>query len=165
MFKKIVFFDELSDEAKEEARNWYREGNHMPFLGDDLREFLEGKLKDHGYTVEDLEIFYSLNCCQGDGVSFKATLSKGDKIFEAYKIDHYYQHENTMRVREIFQDGENEDSEALTEECRAIARETEKAGYDEIEQENSDEYIDDAIKANGYTFTLEGVRMDADINA
>lgn len=83
MFKKIVFFDALSEEAKEKAREWYRDGNDMPYLEEYLKEFIQEELEQREYKVKELKPLYSLSNCQGDGVSFTATLEKNGGRFHA----------------------------------------------------------------------------------
>ena len=162
MTKKIVFFNALSDEAKEKARGWYREMNELPWLEEMLKEFVNDKLKEYGYKVESLEIFYSLSYCQGDGLSFSCTLEKCGVTYVVSQCSNNYYHANTMDAYRLDEDGNEEEEKGLLEEMRSIAKEAEKAGYDEIKYQNSNEAIDEAMEANEYTFTLEGVRMDPD---
>ena len=161
MTKKIVFFDALSDEAKEKARDWYKSGNDYPFLEEEMTELILGEFEALGYTVEGLKLAYSLSYSQGDGVSFEATITKGDERWNVERTNSRYCHEYTMDIRLVTDDGEVED-EAMANLCREIAVKAKKAGYSEIEYEDSDEAVDESIMANEYTFTVEGVRMDAD---
>ena len=165
MYKKIVFFDELSEEAKKKARQWWKEGQDYPFLTEELENFITEKLEDLGFMVEDLRVLYSLSYCQGDGVSFTAKLSKGIESYEVNRSDSHYYHE--MTISEVYhetEDGEQTDESELLEKMRDIAKQAEKIGYGYIEDEDKDGNVDEAIKANDYTFTLEGERMDADNN-
>lgn len=164
MTKKIVYFDELSKEAKEMARDWYKDGNDYNFLEEAMTEFITEKIKESGYIldVDTLKVRYSLGYCQGDGVSFSCTFSKGKRNYEAYTTDSHYVHENTFEVKELLDDYEEKDAPKVTEHLRQIAREAEEYGYSFIEAENSDENVDDNIVANEYTFTLEGKRENPD---
>jgi len=165
MYKKIVFFDDLSDEAKEKARQWYKEGQDYPFLTEELKQFITEKIEDLGFAVDDLEVLYSLSYCQGDGVSFTAKMTKGLEAYEVNRSNSNYYHE--MTISEVYhetEDGEQTDETELLEKMRDIAKQAEKIGYGYIEDEEKDGNIDEAIKANEYTFTLEGERMNPDSN-
>lgn len=168
MYKKLYFFNDLEDEAKEKAREWYRNGNSdSPFLSDYLHEITSEMLTEAGYTVEDLEMFYSLSYCQGDGVSFSATLEKGNARYFVSKYAFFGRdvHEMSMNVEgEDLTTFESIECDDILEEMREIARKVEKLGYEYIENENSDETVDDNINVNEYTFTREGIRIDADID-
>lgn len=167
MTKSIVYFDALSDAAKEKARQWYKEGNDMPFLKEYLTEFVQERLVKIGYEIQELKLHYSLAYCQGDGVSFDAILIKGKRMYTVKQRDNHYVHEMTMsaysELYNVSRDGENErDEPVFLEKMRKLARETEKLGYAYIEGENDDENVDDNIRANEYTFTLDGARMNPD---
>ncbi len=90
---KVYEYEELSDAAKEKARDWYREGNLSSYeWWDYTYEWFEticnclgvtikyrsqscwSKHKGH-YTVSDPCIFFSGFCSQGDGASFQGTYS------------------------------------------------------------------------------------------
>ena len=161
MFKRIVFFDALSDEAKEKAREWYKSHNDYPFLEEEMRELILSEFEELGYTVEGIKVAYSLSYSQGDGASFEATLTKDGKKWNVERTNNRYCHEYTMDIRLVTDDGEVED-ESMANLCREIAVKAKKAGYEEIEYQDSDEAVDESIMANEYTFTLEGIRMDAD---
>lgn len=65
----VYTLDELSDKAKEKARDWYREGNcddsfWYEYIIDDCKTLL-GKI---GFQVDDIR--FSGFACQGDGASF-----------------------------------------------------------------------------------------------
>lgn len=163
MSKKLVYFQELSNEAKEKARTWFRENNDYMFLEESLQEFVTERIKERGYSIDvPVEVLYSLTCSQGDGVSFTAVLLKNGKRYEVKQSGRYY-HEYTMNVYHET-DGEETEEEAILSEMRAIAVEAKKYGYSFIESEDSNEHVDDTIMANEYTFTLEGLRMSPDKN-
>lgn len=67
---KIYTFEELDKKAKEKAREWYKNIMRDDFyiesgmITDNMRDVLEAS----GYT--NTEIYWSLSCCQGDGVCF-----------------------------------------------------------------------------------------------
>lgn len=156
---KVYKLDELSEEAKKKAREWYREGNDMPFLEDNLKELLENELAAAGYTFDDsLELHYSLTCSQGDGASFTGTLEKDGETYKVTK-GHQYEHEMMMSIEREDAEGGLHDAPEVLEELRGIARKIEKAGYAEIDAENEDENVDENIRTNEYTFTESGKRF------
>jgi len=163
MKKSIVYFDALSDAAKEKARSWYREGNDTPLLTDSLTEFVVEELKKAGYDIQELNLHYSLSYCQGDGLSFDAFLIKGKRMYTVKQNDNHYVHEMTMSAySEKAGNDDERDEPKFLELMRNIARKAAKMGYEEIEYQNSDEQVDDSIIVNEYTFTIEGSRMDPD---
>lgn len=176
MTKKVVFFDALNDKAKEKAREWFNEDNECFFLEEHLINVIKEKLEDQGFEVigrykngqltgyKDLEILYSLSYCQGDGVSFKGTLSRDGVLYNVEQNDHHYYHEYTIKVYIIDPetDEESDAPDSILDLIRRACKETERAGYEEIEYQQSPEYIDEMIMDNEYTFTLEGKRMDPD---
>jgi len=163
MTKKIVYFEGLSDESKEKAREWYKEGQEYPMLKMDIEEFIAEEILSAGYSIEKpIEVLYSLSYCQGDGVSFETTLEKnGGRDFVTQKGN--YVHEMTMSMEcESLEDFSSVDCVEELEEMREIARKAEKMGYKEIEYQDSAEQVDESIITNEYTFTLEGERMNPD---
>ena len=163
MLKKIVFYDDLNDEAKEKAMEWFRDNEDFPFLEDDMTEFVKTELGEAGYIVEDLRVFYSLGYCQGDGASFTATLIKNGETYEVNRNDSRYNHE--MTINEVYHEtdeGEETDEAEKLEEMRTIARRAEKYGYDIIEYTLSYDSVEDSIRINEYTFTTDGERMNPD---
>lgn len=163
MYKKIVYFEGLSDEAKDKAREWYRDGQDYPFLSEWIEEFISEALIESGYTiVTPVRALYSLSYCQGDGVSFETTLEKNSGRYFVTQSGNYV-HEMTMSMEcESLEDFASVDCDLELEEMRKIARKAEKGGYEEIEYQDSAEQVDESIIANEYTFTLEGARMDSD---
>lgn len=163
MFKKIVFYDDLSDEAKDKAMEWFRSIEDFPFLEDAMTEFVKTELEEAGYIVEDLRIFYSLGHCQGDGASFTATLIKDGETYKVNRNDSNYNHE--MTISEVYHEtdeGEETDEAEKLEEMRTIARRAKKYGYDIIEYTLSDDSVEDSIRINEYTFAIDGERMNPD---
>ena len=71
----IYTFDELSDEAKENARSWYRNNLDCDYTNDFVEEQMTQELYETFLClVDDFNLSFSLSNCQGDGVSFTATL-------------------------------------------------------------------------------------------
>jgi hypothetical protein len=165
MNKKIVYFNELSEQAKEKARQWWRDNNDYQFLEEELREFIAEEIKKLGFVVDDLDLFYSLSYSQGDGVSFTAKITKGLESYEVNRMPSNHCHK--MTISEVYhetEDGEQTDEDELLKKMREIARKAEKIGYGYIEDENKDGNVDENILVNEYTFTLEGERMNPDNN-
>ena len=65
---EVYEFHELSEQAKENAINYFREDMeiYLDFFNEDCVEYA----KEKGF--EDIELQYSLGYCQGDGLSFSA---------------------------------------------------------------------------------------------
>lgn len=177
MTKKIVYFKDLSDEAKEKARDWWRSIDNMPMLESHLTNVLKERLEENGFKVigkydkngnltgsKDLRIFYSLSNSQGDGVSFEGTLSRNGIMYHV-KQSGYYVHEFTLDITAENSDYEEvEISECTMEKIRKACRETEAEGYSTIEYESSPEYIDELLEVNEYTFSIDGERLNPDKN-
>ena len=73
----IYDYSELSEEAKEKARQWYLDDDFRPqIFSEDVNYWLSENFPD-----SDLKVQYSLNYCQGDGLNIygKVRLSE---IFE-----------------------------------------------------------------------------------
>lgn len=85
--RTLYQFDELSDKAKERARDWYREGrdaNDFEYIIADavrMGEILGIAFRTHtvpllgGGKRDDPNIWWSLGYCQGDGACFEGTYS------------------------------------------------------------------------------------------
>lgn len=68
---KVFTFEELSQEAKDKAREKFNEDMDYPFLTDDLREYIHEELESAGYKVVGVATsenpairpYYSLSYC------------------------------------------------------------------------------------------------------
>lgn len=176
---------ELSDEAKERARNWIRnnEAEDSAWISENLTEDFECTLKEEGFMEPELQ--WSLSHCQGDGVAFSARLD-----LQVYMTKHnltgwgpmhefvaiyvhdrgtHYHHENTMTVELVnecdYDDDEAEwwchkHEQALLEHVKARVRdlsfELRERGYAELEFRNSDEYIDEEAERQELLFDEDG---------
>ena len=58
----VYKFNELSDDAKEKVKEWYLEGQESFIFTDDCKQDLYNL-----FGKNNLEVEYSLGCCQGDG--------------------------------------------------------------------------------------------------
>jgi len=63
-------FDELSDKAKERARDWYRESEAHFFDAEDFEEHVLREHVEYHFRLKLPKCRWSLNHCQGDGVAF-----------------------------------------------------------------------------------------------
>ncbi len=155
MTRKVYNFADLSDEAKEKAREWYKENDDMPFLRDVVHESILSELKKRGYEVDDdVQVNFSLSYCQGDGVCFSGMVEMDAMWYEIRSDGSSY-------ITEVVDESEDESTPVLNE-MREVAKIAEKAGYAEIEYQNSDEAVDETMEANEYTFTSDGERLNAD---
>jgi hypothetical protein len=164
---KVYEFDELSDKAKEKAREWYRDGDDLPFLEEYMREKAQDILAEWGIKeAEAVKPFYSLSYCQGDGAMIEFSGMWGEWHVKVKPSGNYY-HYNSKEFdiwRDI-NDGadiENADEktcEEFNEEYVRACHKLEGAGYAEIEYQRSGEVVDENIRANEYTFTETGKRF------
>ncbi len=220
--KKVFTFDELSDEAKEKAREWYRQGNcddsywsegvldqaeeiAEKYLGIDLCQTPYKTMG--GDTKYEATIYFSGFWSQGDGACFEGTWdarkvnAKGLKedyltdtelhrivdglaeiakkypegSFRCKHTGHYsHSHSTSFDVElpnesleELDYDSPaykaldseiREDEEALIELARDFMDWIYKSLEQEWDYQNSDEQVDETIKANGYEFLEDGSR-------
>ncbi|AXQ67686.1 hypothetical protein KIOSHI_265 [Bacillus phage Kioshi] len=126
MREEITFiyqYDELKAESKENAVKWFQETLNEEFTieSEQITENMKTTLENKGY--EGLDVFWSLNHCQGDGVAFYGRLTTvelvsiaerllSDKDYkrlklvgtladfeiEIYDTNNRYNHYNSMKV-------------------------------------------------------------------
>lgn len=185
---KVYKFDELSDDAKEKAREWYRNGS----LDYDWYNSVYEDAKTCGALIgiEIDKIYFSGFSSQGDGACFegeyqykkgalKAIKEHAPKDTELHNIamelqkeqrkhfyslgaraEHsgYYYHSGCMHVDVFNRDGDI-DNDVITDQLRYFADWI----YSQLEKEydflNSDAQVDESIIANEYEFTEEGERV------
>lgn len=205
----VYALEELTDEAKDKAREWYREvafaDDWFEFVFDDFErvcDILGVRLGTNavrlfgGGTRQDPCIYFRGFWSQGDGACFEGVYSHkrgsagsirayAPKDGELHRIAdalqaiqrrNFYQlrakavhrdrycHEYSMAVSV---DRDSPSWQAMTEDAEDIVVETlrdlARWLYRQLEQEYeyqaSDEVIDEAIIANGYTFTESGRRF------
>jgi hypothetical protein len=154
----------LSAEAKEKAREWYKEIDDMPFLEDDMQETLQDLLKKAKIECKDAKVFYSLSYSQGDGAMFEGVCTFKGHAIQVKQSGHYY-HYNSKEITYLDFVGEDKEGkeEAIAEAFEAkyteVCKELAKAGYAYMEDAHSDSTIDDTLSANEYTFTETGKRF------
>lgn len=203
----IYKFEELSDRAKETARDWWRQAENedfdTEFLYDDFEhmgkllgiEFKQraSRMMDGG-THYAPTIYWSGFSSQGDGACFEGTYSyrkgaakairkeSGDsektlidiaerlqalqkRNFYGVTADmahsgHYY-HSGCMRVTVEHDSGRDvADADDFIECMRDFADWIYSRLEAEYNSRMEDEYVDDAITANEYTFDINGRRKD-----
>jgi hypothetical protein len=136
----VYNFDELSDTAKEKARDWYREGaawdnDAFGIIRDDASRVgliinsLSANFGNEGYFTE------SADACM------QAILEEHGENCETYKTALRFQAEGDALAF----------LSALLEEYRVMLDQ-------DLAYQSSDEYVDEQIGANAYTFTIDGKR-------
>lgn len=204
----VYQYDELSDKAKERAREWYREASagdsdFADFVIEDavrMGELLGITFDTHavkligGSTRYDSNVWWSLGYSQNDFVAFDGSyefkVGAVEKILEetsgsdqkllsiARRLDGLQSQFNgrlTARMKhhhyyglQIETDAMDADDESMDiskeqdEELRDIMRDYCRWIYtrirEEYEYQNSDEQVEETIRANEYEFDEEGKR-------
>lgn len=156
----LYSLDELSKEAQEKAHQEWIENDDMPFLSEDMTEYLKELLKENNLTYDEVpKVYYSLSYCQGDGAMFEGTVYYGAITARIKHSGHYY-HYNSKELDLTMTRTGNEAPESsylkfnniYVDICEQLA----KYGYAEIEDKQSFEYFKDICEANDYTFTSKG---------
>lgn len=167
---KVYSFDELSDEAKEKARDWYRKGG-LDYEGWD---FILEDAKRIGIQIDGFDLYHGTICGSVDDPieTIRAILADHGTTCETYKTaraalrEHAHLRQrwwNTVdqseySISEFDYESENADDWAanfrydILEDYRIFLQE-------EQEYLESNESIDANIRANEYTFTAEGRRF------
>lgn len=102
---KIYKFEELSEQAKEKARDWYKGTMTNDFTAESetITENMIDYIKNEGgagESISDLDVSWSLSCCQGDGVSFTGIIYGYDRsALELF--NHIYGNNIPKNVRRI----------------------------------------------------------------
>ena len=71
---EVYKYNELSDEAKEEVKKWYLDGQPAEFFTNDCKEDLNCLFGNN----HELEVEYSLGYCQGDGFNIYGKINAKD---------------------------------------------------------------------------------------
>lgn len=170
---KVFTFDELSQEAKDKAREDFNEFEDFPFLEDDLREYIHEELEEAGYKEvgenttahHSIEVYYSLSYSQGDGLMFEGTFEDKDGNYFTTKQSGHYYHSGCTSITGTDQEGNEiyDDNEAFIkfkEVYEKICDTVEKRGYDEIEYQRSEEAFAETCEANDYHFLEDGTMFN-----
>lgn len=184
--KEIYTFEELDEQAKEKARDWYRSCND--FFG---AEFTIEDAKNVAamFGLEIDKVYWSGFWSQGDGACFtgryeykkgalKAVKSECPNDTELHRIveqlqyeqaryffavtariehrGHYY-HSGCMSIDIEHRENRYQDVDKFdTDIFRNFADWIYKRLENEWEYQNSDEAVDESIACNGYEFTRDG---------
>jgi Zn ribbon nucleic-acid-binding protein len=164
----VYEFDELNDKAKERAREWYLRGafdyewwdstyGDAARIGLEIRSFdldgrrhATGRLTKDATTVADLIIAEHGPDCETtkDALAF---WREHDALVESAERDECGELADTYALDEKLDELEGEFLKTLLEDYSILLQK-------ESEFMQSEEYIDDNIRANGYTFTGDGER-------
>jgi len=154
---KVYNFNELSDEVKQKVIDkWYEEEDY-PFLSEDLTEQTKMLLDENNVEYDDLKVYYSLSCSQGDGLCFIGNFKyKG----HSFKITHNWRYYFAESVDIVEVNDEGEEIENHVEEFKKVylkvAKEVEKAGYSILEYRMNFEEFNEMCEANEYEFYENG---------
>lgn len=161
---KVYTFDELSDSAKEKARDWYRNG----CLDYEWWDSIFDDAKRIGLQIESFGLDRDRHACgkfiaSAEECAHKIEDEHGDSC-ETYKTAKSYLAD---RDRLIAVDGEDESEHDLDRALDSLDDEFLKSLLEdyaivlqnEYEYLLSDESVDESILCNEYTFTEDGKRF------
>ena len=80
----VYEFDDLSKDVQEGVIGRYRD-KLADLLNEDLEDIMNRELNNYVDNL-DFELRYSLNCCQGDGVSFTGSVEGKEELLEFANI-------------------------------------------------------------------------------
>lgn len=152
-------YNELSDAAKEKARQWFLEGTYddAQFAFDDMKEDaknigLELTAWEYGRYARGRFIGGALECAE-------AVLKEHGETCETYKTAK----EHAAKLRQFSEDDADETSceydalkEAESEFLRALLEDYRVMLDKEMDHRQSEEYIAETIEANEYEFYENG---------
>ena len=155
----VYTFDELSDEAKEKAREWHR-GTY------DYYEWWEGVCEDAEEVGLKIEHF-DLGRGREIGLTFvecheevcRRVLKEHGDACDTYKAAVEYL-AAVVGSRMVRTEAQGDVTVDMLAEFRAALENSYLKALDaEWEYQNSDEYVDESIRCNGFTFTVDGKRF------
>jgi hypothetical protein len=154
----IYTIKELTDErAKERARDWYRNGMEYHWLDESL-DSIKAFCEQFGVTLKAWEVgaylspYFSTDAENSHFRGLKVSQFKPDHMPTGYCLDwplwstFFHEFKRTGNAKAAF-------VEALHEGFKCWCA--------DLEDQNSDEYIDEHLEANGYTFNKDGKRFNA----
>ena len=150
----VYQFNELSDSAKENARSWYRDCSDFPWF-DDYLASINAFCAEFSVKVTD----YALGADRGCFIDTDAT----NAHFRGLKIADYDKHSmptgfcGDSDLRYPFYDTFKSTGDALYAFKHAIES-IQCTIRRDIEDSNSDAYVDESIEGNQYEFTDTGAR-------
>ena len=155
----VYTIGELSEVAKEKARDWYRDVyGDDPMLPAHMQNLTAEALEERGYKIEGhrVDVYYDLNYVQRSGFYFTGVIVKDDVRYTVSQRGMGY----TCFITYEDANGEMFDApQAVRDDVKAVNKEMLARGRAELEYQDSAEYIDEALEANEYTFTIDGKRF------
>jgi hypothetical protein len=160
-------FNELNDEAKEVARQWYREGIDLEMWSHPVEDAAQVGIKITGYdigrgndidgSIADTEdTAHAIVREHGEGCDTHKTaaayLAERDAIIEAAPKDEAGEFVDEYELDEKLNEAGAEFTRAILEDYLQMLR-------NEYEHAHSDEQVDESIEANGYEFDEHGNRF------
>jgi hypothetical protein len=156
---KVFTFDELSDSAKEKARDWYRQS---PLDSQDAWDQIREDAENIGLRITTLD-----DSRPNEGNFIDTAVSTIDKITanhgqscETYQTAKRYEinlkvllktFDDSLEAENAYGDCAHEFLHDLLEDYRVMLNK-------EIEYRYSNETVDESILANEYEFTIDGKR-------
>lgn len=173
---QVFTVNELTQEARDKARQTFNEDNDYPFMSDCMNERLhelleDNKIKDLNDTskagTKPTQVLYSLSHSQGDGAMFAGNFEWNGYQVTIKHSGHYY-HENSKTINiEKYTEPPQEYEQADEKTCEQfdalyvkICKELEHYGYDFIDNEDSEENFINTCEANEYTFLANGTMFN-----
>lgn len=156
VIETVVYnFDELNDKAKERARDWWRSVEEFPWFGEYL-DSLKAFCDKFGIRVTDYHLSADYRASVDTNVmpshfrGLKLKEIRRDEMLTGFTADcslmfeFYDQFKNTGDAKYAFE-------QAIQQFLIDLRR--------DIESTYEDEYIDEMLTANAYTFTEDGKRF------
>ena len=177
---EVYEFSELGKEAKEKARDEFRQSYLDYDWWEVIYEGIMEKAEEYGITLEDEDIQFTGFWSQGDGASFvskeinnykfaeKAGIKVDKKVLDTIElyIDRTimnYSHENSVHATAVYNDLPSKyekKAEELTDKLKKIKNLLCTELYNNLEdyydELTSDEYIDNEIMENDLEFLGDG---------
>lgn len=154
--KEIYTFEELSEQAKEKAREWYRQGN----LDYDWWDSIYDEAEELGFKITEFDLGRA-NYCKIKAIETPKAIAlnileqhgrdcKTWKTARDFMWSRHYRKQQRKLGRYLDHETESEEFlHSLSEDYRIMLR-------NEWEWLNSDECVDENIIANEYEFDEEG---------
>ena len=154
----VYEFDELSDDAKEKAREWYRAGA----LDYDWWDAVYEDARQAGIEIKSFDLDRSRHACGrfiSDAESVAESIAKNHgENCETYKTACRFK-KDLADLDEKSDEYEDNREQLESEFLKSILEDYSILLQKEYEWLLSDEQVDESIKANEYTFTEDGKRM------
>ena len=169
---KIYKFEELSDEAKEKAMNWWRETDDLPMLKEDLTEeaqnLLDNITKNDNIPLGAFEVkkvYFCLGFVQADYVTveYSGEVTDNDNVISTFEVEGYELKHQFNPDISIYGDFEEEEEKYKLEQIiknqhEQMCKKLMKWEHDYVLEQDSDEVVSKNIIANEYDFREDGTR-------